>query len=192
MLLGASCKTSATKLAGGCGGLAFEPRSDSPAVTLHFRDSISFHIMVMSGLISLWLQKLEHMPMQGLLYFSVWTKFPRQRISILFLLSWWTLSLQLLGLENEANLEESTTEGETLMWYEHLDLAVPDSIPDIFSKRDNKLFCLRQNELGFCYSQMSFHSRMRVMVETAEFSGMGQVAGPCQSPSLAPISVFFD
>ena len=69
--MGASCKTSAKKLAGGCGGLAFEPRSDSPAVTLHFRDSISFHIVAMSGLISLWLQKeLEYMPMLGLLHFS--------------------------------------------------------------------------------------------------------------------------
>lgn len=36
--------------------------------------------------------------------------------------------------ENEANPEGSTTEGETLMWYKHLDPAVPDSIPDIFSK----------------------------------------------------------
>lgn len=158
-------------------GGKFEPRSDSPAVTLHFRDSISFHIMAMSGVISLWLQKeLEYMPMLGLLYFSVWTKISRQRISILFLLSWWTLSLELPELEeylpeNEANPEGSTTEGETLPWYENLDPAVPDSIPDIFSKWDNKLFCLRQNELGFCHSEMSFHSRVRIVVETAEWDG---------------------
>lgn len=50
----------------------------------------------------------------------------------------------------------------------------------------------RLNGLGFCHSQMSFHSRVRIMVETAEFSGMGQVAGPCPGPSLAPIAMFFD
>ena len=72
------------------------------------------------------------------------------------------------------------------MWYEHLHLAVPDNIPDIFSKRDNKLFCLRQNELGFCHSQMSFHSRVRVTVETAESSvGWAKWLGHV-SPLLLP------
>lgn len=72
------------------------------------------------------------------LLFSVNQVF-QTKISTLFLLSWWTLSLELPGLQGSClrmklTREESATEGETLRWYEHLDLAMPDSIPDIFSK----------------------------------------------------------
>lgn len=49
-----------------------------------------------------------------------------------------------------------------------------------------QLFCLRQNELGFCHSEMSFHNRVRIVVETAESSvGWAKWLGHV-SPLLLP------
>lgn len=81
------------------------------------------------------------------------------------------------------------------MWYEHLDLAVTESIPDfLVNETINSLLLPKPGWTRFLSLTNDVLTQQGEdhCVSCREFSGMDQVAQPCQTPSPAPIAVFFD